>query len=82
MLACTVNMLKISTSPGSFHMKSNMDRACEILRNPDQTIRTVAGYLGFCDEFHFSRRFKQIVGLSPTQFRRQISRSGQATMPE
>ena len=28
----------------------------------------------FEDEFHFSRRFKQILGLTPTQFRRKIPR--------
>jgi AraC-like DNA-binding protein len=62
-------------SPGSFHMKSIMDRACDMLRAGDFPLRTIAAQLGFCDEFHFSRRFKQLVGLSPTQFRRQASRS-------
>jgi AraC-like DNA-binding protein len=63
------------TSPGSFHMKAIMDRACDLLRTGDHPLRTIAVQLGFCDEFHFSRRFKQIVGLSPTQFRRQAKRA-------
>jgi AraC-like DNA-binding protein len=61
-------------SPGKFHMKSVMDRACDMMRSGDCTNRLVADRLGFCDEFHFSRRFKQIVGLTPSQFRRQVSR--------
>jgi len=63
------------TPPGSFHTKSIMDRACDMLRTGDSPLRTIAAHLGFCDEFHFSRRFKQIVGLSPTQFRRQVTRT-------
>lgn len=30
--------------------------------------RQVARQLGFCDEFYFSRRFRQIMGTSPRQF--------------
>ena len=61
-------------SPGKFHMKTVMDRACDMMRHGDCTNRMVAHHLGFCDEFHFSRRFKQIVGLAPSRFRRQLSR--------
>ena len=31
----------------------------------------IAMQLGFTDEFHLSRRFKQIKGLSPNAFRHQ-----------
>jgi AraC-like DNA-binding protein len=61
-------------SPAKFQMQSVIERACELIHRRGPTNRELAGRLGFCDEFHFSRRFKQIVGLSPREFRQQISR--------
>lgn len=46
--------------------------ATSILRtNPTITVREVADTLGFYDEFHFSRTFKQHLGKSPSAYRRQ-----------
>ena len=46
-----------------------MQRAQELIRCGVPTNREIADRLGFCDEYHFSRRFKQVVGLSPKEFR-------------
>ena len=35
--------------------------------------KEIAETLGFYDEFHFSRRFHQITGQSPRQFRRAMN---------
>jgi transcriptional regulator GlxA family with amidase domain len=32
-------------------------------------LKTIAERTGFADEFHFSKRFRQIVGQPPGQFR-------------
>ncbi len=60
-------------APGRYHMKCLMDHACRLLLSglPNQH---VAESLGFCDEFHFSRRFKQVVGCTPRDFRRKSGR--------
>lgn len=59
--------------PAKYRIARLMDSACNLLQHhPDTKLRAIAASLGFCDEFHFSRRFKQVVGLSPTDFRRQI----------
>ena len=44
-------------------------RACELLADGELTGRQIAAALGFNDEFHFSRRFHQITGRTPSQFR-------------
>lgn len=59
-------------SPAHFHMKSVMNRACDLIRKERPTNRQLAAQLGFADEFHFSKRFRQIVGLSPKQYRKQL----------
>ena len=35
-------------------------------------IKQIADELGFCDVFHFSKAFKQVVGLTPSDFRRRV----------
>lgn len=41
-----------------------------LLHFPEMPIKEIAYNLGFYDEYHFSRRFKQITGLSPSDYRR------------
>lgn len=56
------------TSPGKYRQSRVIMRAGELLHDGQMTCREIALSLGFCDEHHFSRRFKQVVGKSPTQF--------------
>jgi AraC-like DNA-binding protein len=56
-------------SPARYHTLRRMDRACELLLNEKSTVKGIAHQLGFSDEYHFSKRFKQIIGMSPTGFR-------------
>lgn len=36
-------------------------------------MRNIAAYTGFCDEFHLSKAFKNVEGISPRDFRKQHS---------
>ena len=56
-------------SPSQYHLVSLMDRACGLLYKTRMTHAEIAAQLGLCDAFHFSRKFKQVTGLSPRQFR-------------
>ncbi len=56
-------------SPARFHTLRRMDRACELLLNQSLTLKEIAQQLGFVDEYHLSKRFKQVIGVSPTGFR-------------
>lgn len=43
--------------------------AKDLLVDPENKISTIAGKVGYEDEFFFSRMFKKQVGISPTAFR-------------
>lgn len=56
-------------SPYRYRLTRVIDHACRLVHEGRLTNKEVAARLGFSDEFHFSRRFKQVTGRSPAQFR-------------
>jgi AraC-like DNA-binding protein len=58
--------------PSKYRIRRVMEQAAEYLLQSRLTLKEVADLCGFCNEFHFSRRFKQVVGLSPREFRKQL----------
>jgi AraC-like DNA-binding protein len=57
-------------SPYKFLMRLKMNRAAEWLEEPGALVKQVAERAGFRDQFHFSRAFKNVLGVSPNAFRR------------
>lgn len=55
-------------SVGEFVRRARIERACERLSREDVSVARVASDLGFYDQSHFTRTFKRIVGLAPSQF--------------
>jgi len=62
----------MGVSPGRYRAVRRIDAACALLQRHELTLYDIAATLGFSDEFYFSRRFKQVVGLSPRAFRRTL----------
>lgn len=57
--------------PARYRARRRIEAARELLRySPQLTNRQAAEILGFTDEYHFSRRFTESVGVSPREFRR------------
>lgn len=46
------------------------EQACRMLLETTQTLSEIAEHLGYCDAFHFSKAFKNAVGLSPSRYRK------------
>ena len=58
--------------PARYRFSQLIQRSAEMMRDPSLTLRDIAAKCGFCNEFHFSRRFRQTVGLSPSEYRRRL----------
>ena len=54
---------------GDYVRKLRIDFACSRLVETDQSLIEIAMAAGFCDQSHFSRTFKQIAGVSPSEYR-------------
>lgn len=51
-----------------FFNKLKMDKAKELLIEGENKIKEISTFLGFTDEFYFSRIFKKIEGISPSEY--------------
>ncbi|MDR0353067.1 MAG: AraC family transcriptional regulator [Opitutaceae bacterium] len=71
---------RVFGAPPARHLiRLRINRCCDLLAHPAASNRGVAEATGFCDEYYFSRCFKRVVGMTPSEFRRQIWRPGRET---
>jgi AraC family transcriptional regulator len=54
-----------------------LQTAATLIASTELRVREVAQKTGFASEFHFSRTFSTLYGVSPRQFRQRYKRSGQ-----
>ncbi len=60
-------------SPGKWIMKRRVERAANLLANTDQSVTEVAFETGFEDLSHFSRVFKNITGINPSEYKKSLA---------
>ena len=59
------------SSPSRYLTDLRMRQAKKYLMDTDLTVREIAARVGYPDPFHFSRSFKNAVGISPAQYREE-----------
>lgn len=59
------------TTPSKYLMDYRMQIAKKLLRDSQLSVKEIAAQVGFPDQFHFSKSFKNSTGLSPIQYREQ-----------
>lgn len=57
-------------SPVQYRLRRKVDVAKSLLLTTRLSNKEISLSLGFSDEFHFSKRFKAVTGMSPRAFRR------------
>ena len=64
---------EVGMPPLSYVLHCKMERAKELLREQDYTVRQAGIEVGVQDPYHFSKQFKNIVGISPSAFMKQAA---------
>lgn len=60
---------EIGQSPLHYRNHRRLQTAAGLLQMTNMTLGAIAHTLGFADEFHLSRRFRQTYGVPPTEYR-------------
>ena len=63
-------------SPGKFRSEETIRKTCMSLLGTKESIAEISDKFGYHDQFHFSRRFKEAIGVSPKEFRKRSRDSG------
>ncbi len=56
-------------APVEFLIRLRMHQACHLLNSTDMPVKKIAAALGYKDSLYFSRAFKSIHGVAPTNYR-------------
>jgi AraC family transcriptional regulator len=66
-----VRAFKQSTgiTPHDYLIRQRVERTKQLLSDSDMPLSEIALVAGFADQSHFSRRFRQHVGMSPRDYR-------------
>ena len=60
---------EVGVAPSRYRAERRVEAACKLLRYTRMTSHEISEALGFSDEYHFSKRFKQITNLTPSAYR-------------
>ena len=58
-------------SPKKYQMRARLVRAGKLLRDTELPVGTIAGQAGFESIFAFSKRFRKLLGCSPSEYRKR-----------
>lgn len=64
---------KMRQTPLEYRNTLRMKRACILLREDEYSVSEIAAQLGFEDIYYFSRAFRELVGISPSAYRKKES---------
>jgi AraC-like DNA-binding protein len=65
-------------APIDYFIRLRMRRACDLLSTTSLSVKEVAGVLGYDDQFYFSRVFKSVNRVAPSEYRALLAEMGQA----
>lgn len=63
------------STPTEYRNARRVETARELLASTTLTLKQIAGNLGYFDEYHFSRRFRESAGSAPGAYRRRVQRA-------
>lgn len=72
---CRLFKSQLGISPMSYVIKRKVEYSKKILEDSTCNIALIANTLSFSDQSHYSKSFKAMTGLSPTQYRKMFLQS-------
>jgi AraC family transcriptional regulator, arabinose operon regulatory protein len=63
------------SSPHQYLNRLRVHQACQLLDSTGLSLKEIAAGLGYQDQFHFSRAFKAVQEMSPSEYRSRHARS-------
>jgi AraC-like DNA-binding protein len=64
-------IIRTGHSPIEYFIQLKIQYACRLLDANDLTVADTAREAGFEDQFYFSRQFRKVMNMSPTQYRKR-----------
>ncbi|MDR3710089.1 MAG: helix-turn-helix transcriptional regulator [Capsulimonadaceae bacterium] len=78
---CRLFQAALGQPPGRLVRSARLDRAATLVTHSNYSITEIADLCGYANPFHFSRRFKDAFGQSPTVVRQQIRDGSLTSLP-
>src|SRR5246500_4228022 len=71
--------LAVGDSPHAYVVRRRLERACHLMMTSAVSLSEIALSVGFSDQAHLCRLFRQAFGQSPANWRRERGSPGEAT---
>jgi AraC-like DNA-binding protein len=68
-------------TPGQYLSRRRVERAQDLLRSANLTVTEVCHLVGFSSLGSFSTRFRELVGMTPSEFQRAAAKTGPPPIP-
>jgi AraC-like DNA-binding protein len=68
-------------TPHAYIMRQRILHAKMLMASSKAPLARIAFDCGLCDQAHFSRAFRRVVGVSPNVWRRQVSSTRMSSLP-
>ena len=62
------------TTPSTYLKEYRINVAKQLLTDRSNTLSAISEQTGFADQFHFSKSFKAVTGMSPSEYRMQYTK--------
>lgn len=69
---CNIFKESTGTSPVDFWINLKIKEAKKLIREGNRNITQISEYLGYTSIHHFTRMFKRVAGISPTDYKNSI----------
>jgi AraC family transcriptional regulator len=64
--------VSVGVPPFRYIVRRRLELACTMMRTTREPLSQVAAACGLCDQAHFSRLFRNVIGMSPSAWRRAM----------